>query len=92
MNVGLVAGESSGDTLGAALIHALRARVPNVKCFGVAGPKMIAAGCEAWASADELAVIPALATDKGLVGTPGRAYGSRGCRFESCRARRGPIF
>jgi lipid-A-disaccharide synthase len=57
MNVGLVAGESSGDTLGAALIQALRARVPNVKCFGVAGPKMIAAGCEAWASADELAVM-----------------------------------
>lgn len=57
MNVGLVAGESSGDTLGAALIHALRARVPHVKCFGVAGPKMIAAGCEAWASADELAVM-----------------------------------
>src|SRR3954447_14222253 len=57
MNVGLVAGESSGDTLGAALIHALRARVPNVRCFGVAGPKMIAAGCEAWASADELAVM-----------------------------------
>jgi lipid-A-disaccharide synthase len=57
ITVGLVAGESSGDTLGAALIHALRARVPNVKCFGVAGPKMIAAGCEAWASADELAVM-----------------------------------
>ena len=57
MNVGLVAGESSGDTLGAALIHALRARVPNVKCFGVAGPKMIAAGCEAWASSEELAVM-----------------------------------
>ena len=57
MTVGLVAGESSGDTLGAALIHGLRAQVPDVKCFGVAGPKMIAAGCEAWASADELAVM-----------------------------------
>lgn len=57
MNVGLVAGESSGDTLGAALIQALRARIPNVKCFGVAGPKMIAAGCEAWASSEELAVM-----------------------------------
>ncbi len=57
MNVGLVAGESSGDTLGAALIQALRDRVPNVKCFGVAGPKMIAAGCEAWASSEELAVM-----------------------------------
>src|ERR1700730_8880552 len=57
LRVGIVAGESSGDTLGAALITALRARVPDVKCFGVAGPKMIAAGCEAWASADELAVM-----------------------------------
>jgi len=57
LRVGLVAGESSGDTLGAALIHALRSQLPNVECFGVAGPKMIAAGCEAWASADELAVM-----------------------------------
>jgi len=57
MNVGIVAGESSGDTLGAALITALQARVPGTKCFGVAGPKMIAAGCEAWASSEELAVM-----------------------------------
>ncbi|HEV7714560.1 MAG TPA: lipid-A-disaccharide synthase, partial [Steroidobacteraceae bacterium] len=57
LRVGLVAGESSGDTLGAALITALRARVPDVQCFGVAGPKMIAAGCEPWESSDELAVM-----------------------------------
>lgn len=57
LNVGLVAGEHSGDTLGAALIGALRARVPQVRCFGVAGPKMLAAGCEAWARAEELAVM-----------------------------------
>jgi lipid-A-disaccharide synthase len=57
LRVGIVAGEHSGDTLGAALITALRARVPQVECFGVAGPKMIAAGCEAWASADELGVM-----------------------------------
>ncbi|MGH8140157.1 MAG: lipid-A-disaccharide synthase [Steroidobacteraceae bacterium] len=56
LSVGIVAGESSGDQLGAALITALRALVP-VNCFGVAGPKMIAAGCEAWASADELAMM-----------------------------------
>jgi lipid-A-disaccharide synthase len=57
LRVGIVAGEHSGDTLGAALITALRARLPDVQCFGVAGPKMLAAGCEAWASADELAVM-----------------------------------
>ncbi|MDB6046908.1 MAG: lipid-A-disaccharide synthase [Gammaproteobacteria bacterium] len=57
LRVGIVAGELSGDQLGAALIAALRAQVPGVQCFGVAGPKMIAAGCEPWASADELAVM-----------------------------------
>jgi lipid-A-disaccharide synthase len=57
LRIGFVAGESSGDQLGAALIDALRTRVPGVVCFGVAGPKMIAAGCEAWASAEELAVM-----------------------------------
>ena len=57
LRVGIVAGESSGDQLGAALIAALRERVPALECFGVAGPKMIAAGCEAWAGAEELAVM-----------------------------------
>jgi lipid-A-disaccharide synthase len=57
LRIGIVAGEASGDQLGAALINALRARVPNVQVFGVAGPKMVAAGCLAWAAADELAVM-----------------------------------
>ncbi|MGH8288692.1 MAG: lipid-A-disaccharide synthase [Steroidobacteraceae bacterium] len=57
LRVGIVAGESSGDQLGAALIAALRERVPELECFGVAGPKMMAAGCEAWAGAEELAVM-----------------------------------
>jgi len=57
LRIGFVAGESSGDQLGAALIDALRARVPRLECFGVAGPRMIAAGCEAWANAEELAVM-----------------------------------
>ena len=57
LRVGIVAGEHSGDQLGAALIAALRARLPDVQCFGVAGAKMRAAGCEAWASADALSVM-----------------------------------
>ena len=57
LRVGIVAGEHSGDLLGAALIAALRERVPSLECFGVAGPKMIAAGCEAWAGAEALSVM-----------------------------------
>ena len=57
LRIGLVAGESSGDTLGAALIAALRARVPDVQVFGMAGPKMVALGCKAWVSSDELGVM-----------------------------------
>jgi lipid-A-disaccharide synthase len=57
LRVGLVAGEHSGDQLGAALIEALRERVPQLECFGVAGPKMVAAGCEAWAPAETLSVM-----------------------------------
>jgi lipid-A-disaccharide synthase len=57
LRVGIVAGELSGDLLGAALITAIRAQVPNAQFFGVAGPKMIAAGCEAWATTDELSVM-----------------------------------
>ena len=57
LRIGLVAGEASGDILGAGLIAALRARHPDVQCFGVAGPRMVAAGCEAWEPAESLAVM-----------------------------------
>jgi lipid-A-disaccharide synthase len=57
LRVGLVAGESSGDTLGADLIHALRRLAPDTEFFGVAGPKMQAAGCEVWEPAESFAVM-----------------------------------
>ena len=57
LRVAIVAGEHSGDQLGAALIAALRERLPALSCFGVAGPKMRAAGCEAWAASEELGVM-----------------------------------
>ncbi len=57
LRVGLVAGEASGDTLGADLINALRRLAPDAKFFGVAGPKMQAAGCEVWEPAESLAVM-----------------------------------
>jgi len=57
LRVGLVAGEASGDTLGADLISAMRRLAPDAQFFGVAGPKMQAAGCEAWEPAESLAVM-----------------------------------
>src|SRR5882672_2020843 len=57
LRVGLVAGEASGDTLGASLIAAIRQRRPDARFFGVAGPRMIAAGCEAWQPSERLAVM-----------------------------------
>ena len=53
----LVAGETSGDNLGAQLIEALRVRLPGARFAGIAGPRMIAAGCEAWERAESLAVM-----------------------------------
>jgi lipid-A-disaccharide synthase len=53
----LVAGEASGDNLGAALIEALRERLPHARFSGVAGPKMRAAGCVPWERSESLAVM-----------------------------------
>lgn len=56
VTVGIVAGETSGDALAATLIHAVRARCPDVRFVGIAGPRMEAAGCEAWYPLEKLAV------------------------------------
>jgi len=57
LRVGLVAGEASGDTLGADLIVAMRRLIPESVFFGIAGPKMQAAGCEIWEPSESLAVM-----------------------------------
>src|SRR3984885_3433197 len=57
LRVAIVAGETSGDALGAALMAALRERAGPIEFRGVAGPAMRAAGCVALADAHELAVM-----------------------------------
>ncbi len=57
LRVGLVAGEASGDLLGAGLVEQLRARFPDAEFAGVGGAAMRAAGVETWHDASELAVM-----------------------------------
>lgn len=68
MRIAIAAGESSGDALGAGLIEAFDAMVPVIgllefsgpakpQFFGIAGPKMRAAGCEPWFRSEELSVM-----------------------------------
>lgn len=57
LRIALVAGEASGDLLGAALMQALRELEPAVSFSGVAGPRMRAAGCQVLADSEELAVM-----------------------------------
>lgn len=56
LRVGLLAGEASGDVLGASLLSALRRQSPALESIGVGGPKMVARGLEPIADFDQLSV------------------------------------
>ena len=55
--IGILAGEASGDLLGAKLIHSLHERYPHLKIEGIGGPAMIAAGCDSLYDIERLAVM-----------------------------------
>lgn len=54
--IGIIAGEASGDLLGAHLIAALQARFPALEFFGIAGPRMQALGAQSLFPMEKLAV------------------------------------
>lgn len=56
ITIGIVAGEASGDALGATLIRALSLRLPHARFVGIAGPRMEAAGCEIWYPLETLSI------------------------------------
>jgi lipid-A-disaccharide synthase len=52
--IGILAGEPSGDNLGAGLMHACREACPEIEFVGVGGPRMLDEGLVALAPMDEL--------------------------------------
>jgi lipid-A-disaccharide synthase len=52
----MVAGEASGDLLAGLLLGGLKGRWPELRSFGIGGPKMAAHGFEAWWPHERLAV------------------------------------
>jgi len=56
MILGILAGEPSGDRLGAGLMKAVRARRPDVRFVGIGGPLMVEAGLDCLVPMERLSV------------------------------------
>ncbi len=56
-HIALVAGEASGDLLGASLIQSLKRIYPDARFSGIGGDAMRLAGMDCWHHCDELAVM-----------------------------------
>lgn len=57
MKIAILAGEASGDLLGAKVISALRERYPDLQVEGIGGPAMEAVGCKSLFDIERLSVM-----------------------------------
>ena len=66
IRIAVIAGEASGDILGASLLQALNKRLPAVQFEGIPGPRMQKEGCQELAPMERLSVMGIVAILKRL--------------------------